>query len=447
MATTGIWKIEKRLDHVLDYVKNEEKTNKISDEMYKELHKLGDVDNFEFNSEEECYVSGINCLPDTAYKDMLDTKEYWKKKDGILGYHAFQSFKEGEITPDMAHKIGLKLAEEMWGDRFEVIVTTHLNTNHIHNHFVINSVSFIDGKKYHDCHENYALLRNISDSLCLEYGLSVVDKKSCRKGKVNYDNYFKGYVNKNNYHTMAKKDLDRAIGMAYSYKDFENILIKMGYELTNRYGKLSIKRDPYKKNIRIARYFGDSYSIENIEKRIEKEHITRVPFIEEYNSNNKKYKSYEKAKREKSHGIYGLYKYYCYILKVYPKHNPRVILSPALRIEVEKMNDISKQTRLLVSNKIETYEQLLLYKENAETKVQTMSSRKEYLWQKIKRVKTDEERLSIRCEIANLSKSITKERKEVVLCDQIIERLDVVKENIKEFEEEKGKERRKDEFK
>lgn len=98
MATTGIWKIEKRLDHVLDYVKNEEKTNKISDEMYQELHKLNDADNLKFNSEESCYVSGINCLPDTAYKDMMSTKDYWKKKDGILGYHAFQSFKEDEVT-------------------------------------------------------------------------------------------------------------------------------------------------------------------------------------------------------------------------------------------------------------------------------------------------------------------------------------------------------------
>lgn len=167
MATTGIWGITERLDHVIEYVMNLEKTGKKNSD-YQELHKLSEYENLSYNTEESCYVFGINCLPETAYRDMMDTKQIWKKKDGILGYHAFQSFKKGELTPDQAHLIGLKLAEEMWGDRFEIIVTTHINTNHIHNHFVINSVSFKDGKKYHDCHETYAQLRHLSDSLCQE---------------------------------------------------------------------------------------------------------------------------------------------------------------------------------------------------------------------------------------------------------------------------------------
>ncbi len=442
MATTGIWKVEKRLDHVIDYVMNPEKTTK---ESYQELHQLAEYDNFDYHSEEECYVSGINCLPDTAYNEMMKTKGYWKKKEGILGYHAFQSFKEGEITPDKAHLIGIKLAEELWGDRFEVLVTTHINTDHIHNHFVINSVSFKDGKKYHDCNETYALLRHTSDSICQEYGLSVVDKNKKKREKVNYDNYYKGYVKKNNYHTMAQKDVDKAIGMAYSYKDFENILIKMGYEITVRYGKLSIKRSPYKKNIRIERSFGSNYSISSIEKRIELETSPRVPFIEAYNPNNR-VKAYKKAKNEKAHGIYGLYKYYCYILKVYPRHYPKKVIPPALRVEVEKMNEISKQTRLLVSNKIETYEQLLLYKENANTLALELSSKREYMWKKYKRSKSKEEKISIRAEIDKITKQLTPKREEVVLCDAIIERLKVVEQTVKEFEE-NGKERLKDEFK
>lgn len=80
---------------------------------------------------------------------MVNTKKQFCKTDGILGFHAFQSFAEGEVSPDKAHLIGVKLAEEMWGDRFEVVVSTHLNTLHIHNHFVINSVSFADGKRYY----------------------------------------------------------------------------------------------------------------------------------------------------------------------------------------------------------------------------------------------------------------------------------------------------------
>ena len=446
MATTGIWKIEKRLDHVIDYVSNPEKTIK-SSESYQELHKFSEYDNLNFNTEEECYISGINCLPEDAYQDMMDTKDYWNKKDGVLGYHAFQSFVEGEVTADKAHLIGMKLAEEMWGDRFEVIVTTHINTNHIHNHFVINSVSFKDGKKYNNCNENYALLRHLSDSLCQEYGLSVLDNSKIKKSKVNYENFYQRYVKKNTYHSIAKQDLDRAIGMAYSYKDFENIMIKMGYEITNRYGRLSIKREPYKKNIRIERAFGNNYTIESIEKRIETEIAPRVPFIEAYNPNNQ-IKSHEEHKKDKAHGIYGLYKYYCYLLGVYTKQYPNKILTPALRVEVNKLNEISKQTQLLVSHKIETYQQLLFYKDTIEQDIKVLSTKKENLWRKIKRTKNDEEKIAIRNEIDVLTKLLEPKRKEVVLCEGIEKRLGVVKENIKEFDEkEQGKERKKDELK
>lgn len=144
MATTGIWKIEKRLDHVIAYVINLEKTMKDGD--YQELHKLEGYEKLNYETEEECFVSALNCSTHRPYKDMMLTKELYGKKSGILGYHAFQSFKEGEITPTQAHLIGVKLAEEIWGDRFEVIVSTHTNCKHIHNHFVINSVSFKDGK-------------------------------------------------------------------------------------------------------------------------------------------------------------------------------------------------------------------------------------------------------------------------------------------------------------
>ena len=437
MATTGIWKIEKRLDHVIDYVSNPEKTTK-ANESYQELHQFSEYDNLNFNTEEGCYVSGINCLPDDAYQDMMDTKAIWKKKDGVLGYHAFQSFVEGEVTADKAHLIGMKLAEEMWGDRFEVIVTTHINTNHIHNHFVINSVSFKDGKKFNNCNENYALLRHLSDSLCQEYGLSVLDNKKIKVNKVNYENFYQRYVKKNTYHSIAKQDLDRAIGMAYSYKDFENIMIKMGYEIKNRYGKLSINRQPYKKNIRIERAFGSDYSIESIEKRIELETATRVPFIEAYNPANQK-KTFEEHKKEKAHGIYGLYKYYCYILGVYTKDYPNKILTPAMRVEVKKLDQISKQTQLLVNHKIETYQQLLFYKDTINQDIKELSSKRENLWRKIKRTKDDNEKLLIRQEIDTLTRLLEPKRKEVVLCEGIEKRLGVVKENIKEFEEEKEK--------
>ena len=332
MATTGIWKVEKRLDHVIDYVINPEKTMKDGD--YQELHKLDGYEKLNYETEEECFVSSLNCSTHRPYKDMMLTKELYGKKSGILGYHAFQSFKEGEITPTQAHLIGVKLAEEIWGDRFEVIVSTHTNCKHIHNHFVINSVSFKDGKKYHDSRETYALIREVSDTLCEEYGLSVVKDKKVKK--VNYDNYYQSYSKKTNYHTFAKQDLDRAIGMAVSYKDFINIVEKMGYEIKERYGKLSIRRSPYKRNIRIERAFGSDYSIDNINSRIENTHLPRIPFIESYNNDYSYKKEY---KKNKAHGLYGLFKHYCYILKVYPIKYPRKVLPVNIRLDLNKMEE------------------------------------------------------------------------------------------------------------
>ncbi len=132
MATTSIWKIEKRLDHVITYTTNPDKTSK---ESYKELHNVIEYATASYKTEEQLYVTSLNCSKETIYQDMMRTKRRYSKQNKILGYHAFQSFAEGETTPEQAHEIGVKLAEELWGDRFEVVVSTHINTKHIHNHF------------------------------------------------------------------------------------------------------------------------------------------------------------------------------------------------------------------------------------------------------------------------------------------------------------------------
>ena len=104
---------------------------------------------------------------------MMIAKAQWNDESEIVCYHGFQSFKHGEVTPEIAHEVGVKLAERMWGDRFQVVVATHLNTECLHNHFVVNSVSFVDGKHYHDNKANLRLLRQRSDELCREYGMGI----------------------------------------------------------------------------------------------------------------------------------------------------------------------------------------------------------------------------------------------------------------------------------
>ena len=147
MAVIKIWKIDQRLDNVIGYATKDEK---FDINTYLGLNKVIKYSTQDYKTEKQMYVSGINCSPDIAFKEMIITKKAFHKENGIQGFHIIQSFKPGEVTPELAHEIGVKLANEMWGDRFQVVVTTHLNTDHIHNHFVLNSVSFKDGKKYYD---------------------------------------------------------------------------------------------------------------------------------------------------------------------------------------------------------------------------------------------------------------------------------------------------------
>ena len=124
MAVTKIWKIKTNLKKVIDYIKDEEKTTneEFDKDIFKDLHNVIDYTTNDYKTEKKCYVTSINCDEDDPLEDMTNTKKRFNKTTGILAYHAYQSFKENEVTPELAHEIGIKLAEEMWGDKFEVVV-------------------------------------------------------------------------------------------------------------------------------------------------------------------------------------------------------------------------------------------------------------------------------------------------------------------------------------
>ena len=172
MAVTSIWSIKSRVDSVIDYVSNPEKTIAQASDLNAALHTIDDVVEYavdDLKTEERVYVSGNRCDPEFAARQFQKTKQHYKKTGGILAFHGYQSFKPGEVDADTAHRIGVELAKELWGDRFEVVVATHLNTDHFHNHFVINSVSIVDGYRYYDNKETYRRMREVSDRLGIHY--------------------------------------------------------------------------------------------------------------------------------------------------------------------------------------------------------------------------------------------------------------------------------------
>ena len=165
MAYDKIITLHGRMDHCIDYVLNEEKTGLAAALAYAEnpvkTHRL---------------VTGINCDPETALSDMRSTKKRWDKKGGVLGYHIIHSYAPGEVTPDEAHAAGVEFAQRLLGDKYEVVVATHVDRHHLHCHIVFNSVSFVDGKKYRSDFQSYfGDLRGTSNEVSRERGLSVIE--------------------------------------------------------------------------------------------------------------------------------------------------------------------------------------------------------------------------------------------------------------------------------
>ena len=354
---------------------------------------------------------------------MINVKKQFFKTDGIQCFHAVQSFVKGEITPEQAHEIGIKLAEELWGDKFQVVVTTHLNTDNLHNHFILNSVSFIDGKRFCNTKKDYAIMRKTSDRLCGEYGLNVLSQEE------KYNKYATSSV----YKELMKDSIDYAITNAKDYNEFIKILQDLGYVITDKNGTLSIRHDPYKRNTRIERQFGSKYSKENIYKRI----LETQPLFP-YSSNpmiliTRACENYNKQK-EKHYQNKGSIGYLIYQYEELFGINTESSLksnitktTPELIAEIKKMDEYSNQAKFLAKNDINTEQEVLDFEKSAYEKVNPLKSKRENLWKKHKRAKTDKEKQAIENEIVEISKQITPITEEIRLCNNIMQRADKIK--------------------
>ena len=271
------------------------------------------------------------------------------KLDRIQSFHGYQSFKEGEVTLGLNHKIGCELAKEMWGDEFQVVVTTHLNTNYIHNHFVVNSVSFKDGHKYNYSNKGMARLRITNDSICEEYNLSVLEEKPTPKKHVDF-NY---YMYHDNYSTRTQAIIDMAIKNAFNYSDFLNIMKNNNYEVINRYGKLSVRSLNKNRNIRIERQFGSDYSIDRINNRIIEEVPDKLTMEDQ-----ERYNSYKRNYIKNPKSIITKILYFILKIETYQKSPRNYPISVEMKKEIDKLEKYNLQIRFLPENKIDSLEEL-----------------------------------------------------------------------------------------
>lgn len=448
MAVCEIWDVRGRLDHPIDYAENPEKTAnpKYSDA---DLQAMVDVMEYATNgdkTEQRFFVTGVNCETATARDEMMIAKAQWNDTSEIVCYHGFQSFKHGEVTPEQAHEVGVKLAERMWGDRFQVVVATHLNTDCLHNHFVVNSVSFADGKHYHDNKANLRLLRQRSDELCREYALSIIEHPSGKKKPYAlYQAEKNGLPTRDN---VARQAVDEAISKSFTLKDFDRQMAEMGYRVSFNPNRKywTIIGKGWKRPKRLYK-LGEDYTNERILERIKGNSyaVKFAPFAEQ-----KKQTAVYRVKgslkgARKIGGLRGLYLHYCYKLGILPKNKKQdyARLHYLLKDDLMKMEAITNETRLLCRNHIDTAGQLLSYKGSLENEITELTEQRKGLYSQSRKI-SGEEKDAVKAQISEITGRLRTIRKEVRLCEGIEARSGILKEKLQVIRADENEQQRKE---
>ena len=427
MATTKIWDVSAHVSKLLSYVANKNKTtmeiqNGLDDEEMRIAAEALGLSADHFATEEKKFVTGINCTPENANEVML-TLLAGTSPSEIQCYHGYQSFKPGEVTPDVAHAIGVQLANELWGEDFPVIVATHIDKGHVHNHFCLSASGF-SGRRYHDCNATYQLMRETSDRLCREYGLSVIENPS----KDRHKHIAEVHAEKKGIPTMRdqiRADIDVVARREFTIKNFYNRMRSLGYTIEQRGEFLRIKPYGYDKLFRLDK-LGAGYTEEDIEARIRNNARARQWTPITY---------YEPTLREKPRGLYALYLHYCYLLGVIPKvipKNPEAYA--AIKEDVRRARMYSEQAKFLGKYFLDTKDDLIQHALKVRAQMDVLYKERQKLRNKLRWMKDPEEMQPIREQIFAISDKLKPLRKEYAMCKDIYDRSDDIEKMVERVE-------------
>ena len=436
MAVTKLWPVKSNLKHVLDYAANKDKTSAdtYTKEQYQALHDVLAYAKDEEKTEREFYVQGINCNPTCARDQFVTVKEQFGKTDGIQAYHGYISFKNMEVTPEMAQRVGMELAQRVWGDKYQVLVTTHLNTEHLHCHFVVNSISFVDGSRCHD-ETSWFKFSPIADEICRKYGLSVV-KNPERNPDADYMT-MKDLAGIPTRYNQLRQVIDEIILHCRNLEDFKYQLRQRGYKYNlNPSRKYWTVTPPgSEKSIRLYR-LGDDYTNDRIAERIRENFESgkytpplRPDYSKQYRMQPREHKLYEKT------SLFRKYLYYCYKLGYLPKQQNK---KPSkvhylLKDDLIKLDRISQEVRLLGNYHIDTAEQLFSFSGQCAEKLKQLETERKYLRNEIRRNIPEERKAELKEKASSISEEMKKLRKEISLCESIAERSEIISPKLQQI--------------
>lgn len=440
---------EETVNQILKYVVNEKKTT-LKEGEYAEI--------------EEVLVSSINCQAETADHEFMQVKEFWNKTDKNLLWHGVQSFEPGEIDPATAHEIGMKLAKRMWGDKYQIIVTTHCDKKHIHNHFVFNSVSFVDGKKYNYSNSEIYHFRNESDRLCREYGLSVIENP---RGKgMSYYEYLNG-SNKKTVRGLIKEDIDLAIANCSTLREvFAFLETQLGYEVNTHRKYITLKPPGKERTFRLDNLDRNRrnpnqvnhYTEEAIIQRLQNKdkHIISIP-----NNVRPTYKKYHTGVKNNCMDydtildavfsgttIRSTYWHYVYMLKHINQNKTKYPTAHfTMRREAQKkIRTYSEHIQFFCRNRIQTAEALMTYFAEITEKVGQLETRRSELRTQLRYTEDVLEQNSIADEISKLNMQIANLRREQRLCKEIVSNEKKFQKQIEEMDRDSKKQNERNDY-
>ena len=425
MAYVKIFAIRKQFKKTVEYVTNKDKTTA----------PLGQIIDYALNQEktmdeQRLYESAINLMDvRDAFREMSRTKERFGKTEGVLGYHIIQSFKPGEITADKCHELGRRLAEELFGDRFQIVVGTHLNKEHLYNHILLNSVSFVDGKKLRFNKQSFYELQKIANEISRQEGLSVITPKN--KGK-NYKEWQEEKEEKPTVRSQVRGDIDRIIKKSYNYNIFLEKMEKLGYIIkespTRTYTAV---KPPFGERYIRLNSLGEDYTKEKIIERLYAQNSWQKIKVER-----KKYYPQKLPKRRKRiTGIQALYLRYVYMLKL--NKPPKGKISRYLWEDIRKFEDYKKDYAYLRKNGITSKNELLDNIAKLQGEMDKLENLRKTLYKQKIRENDESSKEEIAKRIAELNSDLKELRKELKVSERIIANLSHL--HLEQEEEQRGK--------